>query len=241
MQISIPSFFKHKEVVIDCYVDCERLAKNHPIDKGAKYVPKWLKQLPPTYSIQTEVGLTRPVPTLKKCVGFLGLYKQGWVITAWSDILIKTRADGSFVYEYPYGTDWSTVETHSRRQFDGAFKDYIHLKLISPWKLVDRNETNTKFLWTPTSWSLFDDQPEFRVLPGIVDFTNNIGTHLNFLLPKADKEYFIKAGTPLVHISPLTEKKVSFEIHSIPAQELLQLSKDKSARSEYKFIYEQKI
>lgn len=241
MRVNILSFFKHKEVVIDCYVDSERLAKNHPIKRSSKYLPEWWKQLSTTYPIQTEAGLMRPVPTLKKCIGVLGLYKQGWILAAWSDILIKTNTDGSFVYEYPVGTSWSSVQTHSRAQFSGAFKDYIHLKLISPWKLVDRNETGTKFLWTPTSWSLFDDQPEFRVLPGVVDYTNNIGTHVNFLLPTADKEYFIKAGTPLVHIVPLTEKKVTFETHSITAQELLQLSNDKSSRSEYKFIYEQKI
>lgn len=228
-------FLKRKQIIIDCHVDCKRLAKNHPIKRGTKFVPEWWKQLPSTYSTQTETDITRPVPTLKKCGGFIDLYTQGWILPAWSDILLKTREDGHFAYEYPVGTSWSRVESHSREQFKGAFKGYMHMKIISPWVLVDRHETNTKFLWTPTSWSLFDDQPEFRVLPGIMDFTDNIGTHLNLLLPIADKEYFIKAGTPLVHISPLTEKKITFETHAISSSDLLQLTNDRNPRADFKF------
>lgn len=228
-------FLKRKQIIIDCYIDCKRLAKNHPVKRGAKFLPEWWKQLPSTYPMQTENGIMRPVPTVRKCGGLINLYTQGWILPAWSDILLKTREDGYFAYEYPVGPDWARVETHSREQFKGAFEGYIHMKIISPWVLVDRHETNTKFLWTPASWSLFDDQPEFRVLPGIVDFTDNIGTHLNMLLPAINKEYLIKAGTPLVHLSPITEKKVTFETHTMSSSELLQLKNDRNPRADFVF------
>lgn len=229
------SFLKRRQIIIDCYVDCKRLAKNHPIKRGVKYLPEWWKQLPPIYSTRLETGIMRPVPTLRKCGGFIDLYTRGWILPAWSDILLKTGEDGYFAYEYPVGSRWARVNTHSRDQFKGAFGGYMHIKISSPWLLIDRHETNTKFLWTPASWSLFDDQPEFRVLPGVADFTTNSQSHLNLLLPMMNKEYFIKAGTPLVHISPLTEKKVIFETHSVGSEEFLQLEDDTNPRSDFKF------
>lgn len=229
------AWFKPKKVIIDCYTDNKILSDAYPISKAIKFAPSWWRALPPTYD-QVINRIKLRASTAKKCPGFVDLYAKSWIVPAWSDILISTQSNGGYSYALPSGhIHGLAVVDHSREQFKGGFNDYIQAKLVSPWMLIDRNKTGIKFAFVQPSWSLLDDIKNVHVLPGLVDFAYNTEVNLNILLPKIDADYLIKAGTPLVHLLPITERQVEFNLQTISEAKYKELHYNHSPRSYGKF------
>ncbi len=227
-------WFKRNKVVIDCYIDNQIMCDTYQIKKGIKVTPSWWKDLAPVV-VKYREGSKFLYPTVKKCPGFVDLYLKSWVIPMWSDLTICTDKSGGFRYAFPHAIKYSDVTAHPDFQYEGGFPAHGHLKLVCPWLVIDTHKSNTKFMFTPTSWSLFNDLPDLRVLPGITDYTYNSGVHINCLIPKVDAEYFIKAGTPMVHLTPLTDKEVEFKSHTVTSNEYERLLRNHNPRSYNKF------
>ena len=216
------SFLKNRKVTVNCYTDNQIVLENYSIRRASKLTPKWWQDLPREF-FYTQDSVKRKGSTSKKCPGFLDLYSNSWVVPAWSDLLICTKKDGTYTYSFPSGhLKGIGVRTHNATQFLNGFKDYIHLKLICPWVL--REKTGAKFIYIPATWSLLDDTKDLNILPGVLDFKNTIAVHINAMVPKQDAEYFIKAGQPLAHLVPLTEKNVDFKSHAVTRSEYEHIS-----------------
>lgn len=228
-------WFKSKKVIIDCYTWNQMLIDEYSIKRAIKHTPSWWQDLPPAVYMKTD-NFKSVSPTTKKCPGFIDLYTRSWMIPSWSDMLITTTEIGEVACSFPSESYLPGSIPHPTFQFKGGFKDYIHLKLRSPWICIDRNRTNTKFAYVGATWSLLDDVKHFNVLPGVLDFTYNMGSHLNIFLPKMDAEYSIRAGTPLVHLIPLTDEKVEFKNHRVSKLELGSLEEKYSPRNYNKFF-----
>lgn len=214
-------FFKRKKIVLDCFVAAEHFALQYPIDNSAKYLPKWWKTLPRNYEdFVKELNATRPVSTMRNCYGFIELYKRSLTIPLWADVRIyTTKSPPSYRYVSP--SDMFSVITHSSKQYNNAFRDYMHMKFESPWVLKEK--TGVKFLMTGCSWSLMDSNPGLQVMTGVLPFNTQTVSNINVMVPVADNQIDIKAGTPLCFLIPLTEKKVVTKMHVVTIPELQKL------------------
>jgi len=210
------------------------MCDTYQIKRGIKATPDWWKDLPATIS-QYREGSKYFFPTAKKCPGFVDLYLKSWVVPMWSDLTICSSDDGNFRYAFPHHIRHSDVTFHPEFQFHGAFSGFSHIKFMCPWLLIDTHKTNTKFMFTPTTWTLTDDAPYLRMLPGVVEFVYNTGIHINCLMPKVNAEYFLKAGTPMVHLTPLTDKEVEFKHHCTTPADYEHLFRNHTPRSYNKF------
>jgi hypothetical protein len=104
---------------------------------------------------------------------------------------------------------------HPYDQFGLDAKEYQHFKVDSPW--VFSCSEDVKFLFSRPSWRFGDIPNTVEILNGVVEYRTNAATNINMLVKRMEKhqEFVIKANTPLVHIIPLTERKIIVKTHLI--------------------------
>lgn len=216
------SIFKNQSIInIDCFTTNVMAYEMAKIESAIKFVPQWWKNLPS--SIASTWGDHPYVKngTLKKCDGFLNLYKHGFVIPMWCDLAVDVGAIGSDSFRYQYSDFESSANEHSQAQ-RGEFcnqKNYQHLKLISPWYINSKKNINWVFM--DSVWNDVDLLP-YRVLTGVVNYKYVNGTHINIIFKREnkDRQILIPYKTPLVHLIPITEKKVKLNHHLVDEIEL---------------------
>lgn len=216
--------FKSKKVVVDCFTSVEALAREYPIKKSSHHVPEWWKQLETTKHFSTNVGIDRPYGTMKSCSGFVHLFRNSWTVPLWSDFKVRTLSNGEFVYVTPsdLSTQTHTQETigrHAPDQFKNAFGNYIHLKFMSPWLITEKSGVN--FAMVSADWTVIDAIPDFRIPVGFLNFKVPSAPNINLFAPRKEHLYEIDAGTPMVYLIPITERKVEFKTHAVSEAEYL--------------------
>lgn len=225
-------WFKRSKITVDCFIDSQIMADTYPIKRGIKHTPVWWQKLPQTCPV-TAAGVTQNAPTAKKCPGFLSLYKESWIVPMWSDLIIETHGNYSYNYKYPVSPPWASMMTHPPFQYEGGFKNGLHFKIMCPWLVIDKKAT--PFAYVPVTWSLVDTHPTLNFLPGIVEFAYNHNLHVNIIAPMTAERYEFSAGTPLIHLIPLTDKQVEFKTHAVTETEYRQLDKNNNPRGYNKF------
>ena len=204
-------FHRTPEIHLDCFTCDPNVYLNTPIVHAGKTIPSWWKELP-TYKpsfIKTENDnhVFKRGQNAKDCYAIIELYKKGIVIENWSDISIKSNNE----YFNYYFSSGPKPELHNVKQIGSGFPNHHHLKLTSPWRFVEK--TGVKFLWFGAEWAL--DKLNIKMLPGILNFDIIAATHINFMFPKVNTEFIIPIGQPLVHLVPLSEKKLVIKNHLV--------------------------
>ena len=212
-------FFKKKKIVVDCFTADATVYNLWFPEPAVNYFPDWWKTLDPYTEIVTKVGLQK-IGTIKKCNGFIDLYKTGFILPLWSELVIKTDNLGQIFHEFSDPTH--TAETHPQTQYNTReFDKYIHLKLLSPW--LFKEKTGVQFSWTEPIWNNISKLTEKHILPANVNYKYQHGTNVNILFPRRDKQIRLNAGDPLVHILPLTEHEIEIKTHLVTGEELHKL------------------
>lgn len=210
----ISFFHRTPTIVLDCFVADPMTYSSTPIVKASKTLPEWWKKLP-VPKIKFDYNNPDMYPNndknMRNCYGFIELFKKGAVLENWCDINIRTTPD---TYNYFY-SGGSAPDNHPTSQFSGGFTDYHHIKLMSPWVLSEK--TGVQFLFIGAEWNL--DKYDIKVLPGVVDYRMNVVTHINMMLPRKNTEIYFKIGQPLVHIIPLSDKKLQIRNHLVTKEE----------------------
>jgi hypothetical protein len=188
---------------VDAFCLTAGLEHLFPIAPANEFLPEWWKQLPATIKNDVGNGIVTETGTLKKCVGLLDLYRNGFMIPLWSELKIKTNEDGSL---YHFASAPVHKQDHDPRQLNSAFDNSIHFKMASPWLIKEKS--GVQFLWHGCEWNYVEALYNISVSPGIVEYKYQHNTHINMFLPRKNIELTLEAGTPLVHIVPLSEKKV---------------------------------
>jgi hypothetical protein len=220
--------FKKGSVNVDLFTDHPAFFDHARPMKAAHFIPKWWKKLPSKAPIP-EGSLT-PKRTMKTCAGFLDLYSSGFIQPLWCDLNIRVTPEGNYAYQF--SDEISKAEMHSEYQFEGSpfVNTYTHLKLVSPW--VAKSKSESKWLFTNPFWNDFGLH-DIYVPQGITRF-NTVPVPLNvnlfFRRPETDVVHALPFGLPLVHILPLTDKKITLKHHLVSSTELFNL-KYKSAVS----------
>jgi hypothetical protein len=206
-------FFKTKKVVIDAFIS-ERYSHAYdyaPIDYAEKFMPDWWKKLPKT-ELDFDI-MNRKNESMKTCAGFIDHMNKGLIIPLWSDLMIKT--DVPDLYSYQFSDGLSKCESHATKQRAGFQDERINIKVISPWLI--RSEKNVNFTFLPAFWN-HEVPPGFDLAIGTSNFYYQNATHMN-LLVDIGKRIFVPFGKPMLHLMPLTERKIELRKHLVTEEQ----------------------
>jgi hypothetical protein len=207
-------FHRRKKVTVDCFTSDGYAYKYAPIIRGPKAFPNWWTKLPVADPYDINYSSVKDM-NMRKCYGFLELYKRSIILPSWTDFRFKVTPNNGYTWIKVSGPD---PAEHSKIQFDGGFNDYYHSKLVSPWSFKEK--TDVHFLFTAATWNL--ENYDFLIPPGVMEFGVNHNTNINLLIPKKKNEYFfyIPVAKPLVHMIPISDKKIEIRNHLISQDEM---------------------
>lgn len=234
-------------VYVDCYTADPAVYDLARITRASKYLPGWWKHVP--------LYTTRPVHetfpasavefgTMRSCIGFQDLYKTSFCLPMWSEFVISVDPEGSYNFVWRYADGRSDAEVHPEEQ-RGTFlpaNKFQHVKLFSPWML--KCKENVSFLMHDTVWDKPNGDAGVIIPPGILEFKYQASVNINMFvekLPDVSKTLTISYGTPLVFLTPLTERKVILRYHLVSKEELTTKARPMlSFRNIYKTIVKAK-
>lgn len=197
------NIFKNN-ITITAYVNDNyvSLLKTFPISHSAKYLPIGWKDIPAENFNWERFEVEANV---KGCLGIIGTIKTGFVLPLWSDLAIEWNDE---ILKYKFADNMSHCSFHNPSQYPNFYNDYFIIKLNSPWTL--NTTENLKILFTNHFYSF--NKPEPFIIPyGIIETIHNTTATNIFLFLKKEKEtqrIIIPAGTPIIHLIPLTDKKI---------------------------------
>jgi len=215
----IDFFFKRKQRTVDCFTDDPSAYEYHAITPAIEFYPEWWKKMPGQQPVPDKNGLTVDTPTIKKCIGFMNLYQKGVVLPLWSSIVIETSSNNyrySFAKQH-FNKDLPLADYHPEWQTGPAFDNFLHMKLGSPWFLMQNKYC--EYLFQPMTWNTIDAWHQYTVLPGIMDFKYQNSTNVNLFLEK-NSRINIEAGTPMYQIIPVTDDDIIFKNHLVDSNEI---------------------
>lgn len=203
-------------ITVDCFTNRADVLQTTPIERTAKHIPDWWKGIP-NYGVENHY----PYPTLKKCSGFLDLFSEGVILQMWADLMVHVGSIGSGTHAYKFADDNRSVCIKHNADQRGLFmpdRDYLHLKLISPWKI--KSPKVNKWIFTPCTWH-FNCVPDFVIPNGILDFKHQADTNINILFKRKETPYAITMpfNQPIVQIIPLKNCKLKVKTHLVSDRE----------------------
>lgn len=205
--------FKRKKIVVDAFIASKPIYDLFPLEKSSSFYPDWWKNLPSSFEAISQNSPTVEYPTIKRCDGFLSLYKSGFVLPLWSDLIIETDQDDS--WRYVSSDSQLTITTHDRIAYGDEFKNHMHFKIMSPWVVTEK--TGVNFIITNSWWNNVN-QP--IVVPnGVLEYKYQSACHVNFFVPKQRQRISLSAGTPIAQLIPLSEHDVEIKCHLIGNEE----------------------
>lgn len=215
-------FFKRKndeEIVLHAYTNDSLVYENFPISKASQYMPSWWKNIPSTLYREGAVTETpsNELPTMRKCPGFVELFKNSFVYPLWADLQIDVKGSSSSMYDYRFGFEHEYSLTshpeHDRGEFLPANK-FIHIKTPSVW--VFNTEENIDWMTFGATWHQEPIINKVFWFPGVDNYKHNHATTWQFAVENKEQTIFIEAGTPLIQMIPVTERPVKIQSHYDP-------------------------
>ena len=224
-------FSRNKKVVVDAYTRHEDIRTSYPIETSAKFLPEWWVKAPSSITLDGYV----PSPTLKTCSGLTDLYTKGLILPLWTDIAIKVESNKS--YSWRCADETSSISVHAEHQWD-MFADptkYGHLKIACEWAVSTKE--NIDWVLMAPYWNTTLSEP-YSIPPGIVNgFYKPVPLQTQLMLDiSTPTSFMLTAGTPLVQIIPLTEKRIDLRRHVVSEEEFYKLTNYRKA----KFIHRHK-
>lgn len=180
-----------------------------PIVPASDVKPDWLSKMRSREQLDPEIkSVTTSVPTLKACTGIRDTLETGFILRAWADFSIIIYPDGGFQFSQANAAPRPSIEIHARKQYEQVWANHTAIKLVSPWAAIE--ETGCRFMAVPPAYHSPNLVKHF--MPhGILDFKYQHAVN-PFILAEWGKEpyeIFISAGTPLLHLVPITDKKTN--------------------------------
>ena len=220
------NFFKNKKdaVKVKCYTT-SRTGIHYAYPPQIVSQPSWAKKLKGASCLETArsmVEKTEPhtFSTIQTCPGRFELYKKGFIIPLWSDLYIQVNEEGE--WKYQFSDLESKIAEHPWPQYSSMCKEgeFSHLKLVSPWVLDSPEDVD--FIAIKPAWEI-KALHGLEILPGILNFYHQHSTNINLFIKNSKEkkqEFFLKAGTPLFHIIPLSDRKVELEVKAVDSSDV---------------------
>lgn len=205
--------FKRRKTTLVAKTAKHGLVDLFPIVRAKDFQPTWTREFPTTYeesqTCPVKSSLTNRRSTLSSCHGVRNMLDKGLLIRAWEDMSVVVYPDGgaSFVGA---GSSNSGAEVHDKRQMPDSFGNKVVIKLKSPWSFFC---DETEFVFLPAIYHNTLRSQGVADIMGVLDFKYNSSTHVFIIAePRAEPyEIFIKAGTPIAHLIPLSSNDVEIQ------------------------------
>ena len=223
------NLFGSKKLVVDAYTYKHSIFYTYNPKIAREYAPSYLKDMP---AIIENPYNGVPMSTLRGCVGLRKLYSQGIILPLWTDVIVNIPESPKEGTNNPPGTpgvivaDLTTrIQSHPTEQWSN-FVDprlFVHTKLESPWLFYCKEEID--WIFAGCSWNQ-KDPLEAEILPGCLDFKYQHQTNVNILIKRntTNSRLFMEAGTPIVHLIPVTERDIELKIHLVSEDEYMHMS-----------------
>jgi hypothetical protein len=229
-------WFKKKDIVINFYTDKAHVFNYFPVVEAKKTLPSWFKELPRPYFNSPEDSHSN----IKLCPGIMDYYTSGFLVPLWSELYLKIGKAGETNYAWQYSDQQSALVSHSPHMYGNVLPEteYQHLKLTSPWMVTC--EEDIEFIIKQPDWR-FDINDNIHISSGFLNFKYQPTLNVNLFVKreKEDSEIMLKQGTPLLHIVPLTERKIIMKTHLIDNKEFNSIF-SKSISTSFLRFYEDK-
>lgn len=234
------SILKRKYIDVFCYTDNVNAYEYFPVSQAREFIPQWWKDIPNTVYDEDNSYHTKGFirHTMKRCPGIIEYYKKGLMIPLWSDIeIIIDRHINDTGLSIAVADESTEVESHPDYQ-KGHFLssgDWYHTKLVSPWLIETREPLD--FLCLQPHWNFNDLNKDILIPNGYINFyKGNCASNIQmFINQSTDRVINIDAGTPILHLVPLTEKKI--KVHAIYDEKRVRLLDRKIARYSFDAKY----
>lgn len=214
-------FSNRSNLHLDCFTKRQEVFDYAKIESATNFLPKWWKDLPKTRITDNFL----PLPTMKTCVGMVDYYKLGLIYPLWSDIsfLVGSKTEPNFKWNFADGI--SDADIHPTFQRGGYLppEEYQHVKLYSPWLLTCKEDLNWSM--TQPTWN-FDALGQIHIVPGLMNFNYIPQPNINIFLRRGDESYsfLIKHGQPMMHILPMSNKKIVLHHHLVDEKEYAKIN-----------------
>jgi hypothetical protein len=212
-------FLRTSTIHVDCFTHHHVVYDNFKIDKAIKFYPEEVKHIP--NKVQVKVSdhpnskLIDEFRTIKQCDGLRDLYKHGFMLPAWCDMTFEMFDENKYNVAN-YNPDFK-FGFHPRELYGTElFKGYSHIKLLSPWLASEK--TGVDFSWNPITWGGTHNLTNATILSGVINYRDTRGTDINVFIKNGSIVKYV-AGEPLVHIIPISDKKVKLHHHLISKDE----------------------
>jgi hypothetical protein len=215
------NFFKKKPITVTFMTTNPAAYALAPVVRGFKALPQWWRDLPPEVEYSFENNMA--VANMRACTGLIDFYQSAVVLPLWTDTAVKVGPSSAPSFSYQFADRASEAHPHPDNQFQGFTnnKDYQHLKLISPWKVVSSEPLNWVMQGVPYA---MDDLTEYTVLPGALNFHYSTSTNVHLMFKRdtdKDRDIRISHGTPLVMLHPMSERELDLKVLLVSHQELI--------------------
>jgi hypothetical protein len=213
-------FCKPKTVTLDAFTTRPQLVELLAPDYANKFKPKWWYDIPTKEKITLPSGISAESNTMKRCRGFKDYYSNAAiVIPLWDSFVLEFTNNG---HRHSFASNESILEYQIDLQRGPEYlKEFHQLKLGSPWRFKEKSGIN--FLFTQAFYN-FKDPTSFVMPPAIVNYRYQTATEVNFFVRKPTDDSIgrieFEAGHPLVHLTPLTEKRLVIKTHVVSEVEL---------------------
>ena len=197
-------------------------AYNYPPTLLSRSKPEWWNDLSLTYT-SPHVFADIPKGTLKTCDGFNQFHSNGFTVRMYEDLTFEVGE----TYEQGLTSSFDNIEVHSSQQRGNwlPLEKYQHIKIVYPWFIECKEDV--RFAYIGNIWAL-DDPECFIIPPAVIDYKTQYSGHINAFIPYTGvkKTFTIKAGTPIVAVIPLSERKLQISTKLVSASEYDSLIKN---------------
>jgi hypothetical protein len=216
-------WFKPSVINVDCFTFNDTAYEHFSPDIASKFYPKEFKKLDNSVRFKNNPDinskLMSTMHTIRMCNGVTDLYTNGFILPSWQDITLESTIDGNIFLDdrTSSGMNKPAIQIHERWQFGNElYPAFNQVKLLSHWFFKEK--TGVQFTWNMCDWDRTDIADKVRILSGVLDFKHQTATNVNMFIKK-DSIISYNAGDPLVHLIPLSEKRVKIHKHLISIEE----------------------
>lgn len=213
-------FFKIKptKIVVDCFTYQRSVYELYKIRKAISYFPEDIKNISRyTEVVNPTTNITQKISTIKGCNGLTEHYKTGFIVPFWTDAVFQPKSFSEGKSALGLMPKDYNFDTHPPAQYPGLFDGWVHAKLHSPWKFKEK--TGVRFSWNGALWNTHKHSKNFLVAPGTLWFDTQATAHVNVFINKDVDRFELDAGTPLVHVVPISDLQVEVKCHLVSIEE----------------------
>lgn len=219
-------FFRKPKLVVDAFTKVPQVHEHFPVETANHFIPDWWKRVPKEY-ISQNTGQNAPpnrkLNTIRRCSGIVDYYNSNSiVIPLWMSCIFE-YGENPFTSKAIFSTPdpvFGLKYQDYKMRGEEYLKNWHQFKFSSPWRFKEK--TGVNFHFTQCFYN-FEHPDEVIIPPAIINYKYQHSSEVNIFVKKPPgKEIYrieFDAGNPLVHLTPITEKKLELRTHLVSDSE----------------------